>query len=113
MVLSGILRGLPQEATVSLGDNARAPYGVRSIEEIRRFSSECLDELVARDVKAIVVACNSSSAAALEHLRERYDLPILGGVRPGAAAAALSPRHRRIGGIATPATVRRRAYFGA
>jgi len=112
-VLSEILRRLPRESTVYLGDNARAPYGVRSIEEIRRLSSECLDELVARDVKAIVVACNSSSAAALEHLRERYDLPILGVVRPGAAAAALATRNGRIGVIATPATVRSRAYFAA
>ena len=112
-VLSEILRRLPTEPTIYLGDNARAPYGVRSIEEIRRFSSECLDELVARDVKAIVVACNSSSAAALEHLRERYDLPILGVVRPGAAAAALATRNGRVGVIATPATVRSRAYFAA
>src|SRR3989304_3976925 len=102
MVLSGILRGLPKESIVYLGDNARAPYGVRSIEEIRRFSSECLDELVARDVKAIVVACNSSSAAALEHLRERYDLPILGVVRPGAAAAAPATRNGPVGGVAPP-----------
>ncbi len=112
-VLTEILRRLPNEPTVYLGDNARAPYGVRSTDEIQRFSSECLDELAERDVKAIVVACNSSSAAALEHLRERYDLPILGVVRPGATAAALATRNGRVGVIATPATVRSRAYFAA
>jgi glutamate racemase len=112
-VLAEILRRLPNEPTIYLGDNARTPYGVRSVEEIRRFSGEALDELAARDVKAIVVACNSSSAAALEFLRERYELPILGVIRPGAAAAALATRNGRIGVIATPATVRSRAYFAA
>lgn len=112
-VLAEIVRRLPVESTVYLGDNARTPYGVRSTDEIRRFSAECLDELVARDVKMVVVACNSSSAAALETLRERYDVPILGVVRPGAAAAALATRNGRIGVIATPATVRSRAYFAA
>jgi glutamate racemase len=112
-VLAEILRRLPNEPTIYLGDNARTPYGVRTDEEIRRFSGEALDELASRDVKAIVVACNSSSAAALEYLRERYDLPILGVIRPGAAAAALATRNGRIGVIATPATVRSRAYFGA
>jgi glutamate racemase len=112
-VLSEILRRLPNEPTIYLCDNARTPYGVRSVEEIRRFSGEALDELAARDVKAIVVACNSSSAAALGYLRERYDIPILGVIRPGAAAAALATRNGRVGVIATPATVRSRAYFAA
>lgn len=112
-VLSEILRRLPGEPTIYVGDNARAPYGVRSAEQIRQFSGECLDELVARDVKAIVVACNSSSATALEYLRLRYDVPILGVVRPGAAAAALATRNGRIGVIATAATVRSRSYFAA
>ena len=112
-VLSEVLRRLPDEPTIYLGDNARTPYGVRPNDEIQRFSAECLAELVARDVKVIVVACNTSSAVALEQLRERFDLPILGVVRPGAAAAALATRNGRIGVIATPATVRSRAYFAA
>jgi len=112
-VLREVLRRLPSESTVYLGDNARAPYGPRSDDEVIRFSTECLDELAARDVKAIVVACNTSSAVALADLRRRYDLPILGVVRPGAAAAALTTRNRRVGVIATQATVRSRAYFQA
>src|SRR3989337_1138056 len=64
-------------------------------------------------VKAIVVACNTSSAVALPQMRARYDLPIVGVVRPGATAAALATRCRRVGVIATPATVRSRAYFHA
>ena len=74
---------------------------------------EALDELAKRDVKALVVACNTSTAVALRDLRARYDLPVLGVVRPGAAAAALATRNRRVGVIATPATVRSHAYFNA
>ncbi len=112
-VLREVVRRLPGESTVYLGDNLRAPYGPRTDEEVLRFSSECLDELAARDVKAIVVACNTSSAIALNSLRRRYDVPILGVVRPGASAAALATRSRHVGVIATVATVRSHAYFQA
>jgi glutamate racemase len=112
-VLREALRRLPDEATIYLGDNRRAPYGPRSDEEVRRFSVECLDELAARDVKALVVACNTSSSVALPEIRRRYDLPVLGVVRPGATAAALATRTRRVGVVATPATVRSHAYFQA
>ncbi len=110
-VLSEILRRLPHESTIYFGDNARAPYGTRSDEEVLAFSRQCLDELAGRDVKAIVVACNTSTAVALAHLRRRYDLPILGVIRPGASAAALATRNRRVGVIGTPATIRSHAYF--
>jgi glutamate racemase len=112
-VLSEIFRRSPHESTIYLGDNARAPYGIRSDAEVRAFSTEALDALVERDVKAIVVACNTSTAVALGDFRRRYDLPILGVVRPGAVTAALTTRNRRVGVIATPATVRSHAYFTA
>ncbi len=112
-VLREVVRRLPEESTVYLGDNARAPYGTRTDDEVRRFSAECLDELVRRDVKAIVVACNTSTSVALPDLRRRYDVPIVGVVRPGATAAALATRTRRVGVIATPATIRSHAYFQA
>ena len=112
-VLREILRRSPYESTIYLGDNARAPYGVRTDDEVLRYSAQALDELAARNVKALVVACNTSTAVALRALRARYDLPVLGVVRPGAAAAALATRNRRVGVIATPATVRSHAYFNA
>jgi glutamate racemase len=112
-VLSEILRRSPLESTIYLGDNARAPYGIRSDAEVRAFSTEALDALAERDVKVIVVACNTSTAVALPEFRRRYDLPILGVVRPGAVTAALTTRNRRVGVIATPATVRSHAYFAA
>jgi glutamate racemase len=112
-VLREILRRLPAESTIYLGDNARAPYGTRPDDEVRRFSTEALDRLVRDDVKALVVACNTSTAVALGEYRRRYDLPVLGVIRPGAQAAALATRTRRVGVIATPATIRSHAYFDA
>jgi len=112
-VLREILRRTPAESTIYLGDNARAPYGTRPDDEVRTFSTEAIDVLVERDVKAVVVACNTSTAVALADLRRRYDLPVLGVIRPGAVTAALTTRNRRVGVIATPATIRSRAYFNA
>jgi len=112
-VLREILRRTPQESLTYLGDNARAPYGTRPDAEVRRFSIECLDRLVDQDVKALVVACNTSTAVALGEYRRRYDIPVLGVIRPGAQAAALATRTRRVGVIATPATIRSHAYFDA
>lgn len=112
-VLQEVMRRLPSESSVYLGDNARTPYGPRTDDEVGRFSTECLDELASRDVKAIIVACNTSTAVALPALRRRYDVPILGVVRPGATAAVLATRSRHVGVIATPATVRSHAYFEA
>jgi len=112
-VLRQILRRMPAESTIYLGDNARAPYGPRSDEEVLLFSRQAVERLAERDVKAIVIACNTSTAIALADLRHRHDLPILGVIRPGAVTAALSTRTRRVGVIATSATVRSHAYFNA
>ena len=112
-VLREILRRLPRESTIYLGDNARAPYGTRSDDEVLAFSRQAIERLARRDVKAIVVACNTSTAIALADLRRRHDLPILGVIRPGAVPAALSTRNRRVGVFATSATVRSHAYFQA
>jgi len=112
-VLRQIVRRLPGESTVYLGDNARAPYGTRTDDEVVEFTRQALDRLVERDVKAVVIACNTSTAVALGVARRRYPLPILGVIRPGASAAVLASRVRRVGVIATPATVRSHAYFNA
>jgi glutamate racemase len=105
---------LPAESTIYIGDSARHPYGTRSDAEVRTFAEELSDELVARGVKAIIIACNTATAVVLEHLRERHpSTPIIGVIRPGAAAAALATRTGKIGVLATVATVRSRAYFAA
>lgn len=113
-VLREVQARLPAESTIYIGDSARHPYGTRSDAEVRRFSEELSDELVERGVKAMIVACNTATAVALEHLRERHPaIPIIGVIRPGAAAAALATRTGRVGVLATVATVRSRAYFAA
>lgn len=112
-VLREILRRTPHESTVYLGDNARAPYGPRTDDEVLAFSTQALDALAEREVKALVVACNTSTAVGIGAFRRRYALPVLGVIRPGAAAAALSTRNRRVGVIATPATIRSHAYFAS
>jgi glutamate racemase len=112
-VLREIVRRTPHESTIYLGDNGRAPYGVRPDDEVLAFSTEALDALVERDVKALVVACNTSTAVGIGAFRRRYDLPVLGVIRPGAGAAALATRDRRVGVIATPATIRSHAYFNS
>ncbi len=112
-VLREIVRRVPAESTIYLGDNARAPYGTRSDDEVLAFSTQSIDALVEHDVKAVVIACNTSTAVALGELRRRYDLPVLGVIRPGAVTASLTTRNRRVGVIATPATIRSHAYFNA
>ncbi|MBA3235476.1 MAG: glutamate racemase [Chloroflexi bacterium] len=112
-VLREIVRRTPAESTIYLGDNARAPYGVRTDAEVLAFSTGALDRLAEADVKTIVVACNTSTAVALGTFRRRYDMPILGVIRAGATAAALATRNGRVGVIATPATIRSHAYLAA
>ena len=101
---------LPGEAIVYLGDTARVPYGSKSPETIRRFAVEDVRFLVERGVKAIVVACNTATAHALEHLRGEFDLPIIGVIEPGVKAALGDPGAERIGVIATRGTIRSHAY---
>lgn len=102
-------RQLPRESIVYFGDTARLPYGDRSREEIVAFARETLHWLTAQGVKMVLVACNTSSALALEAVREEFDVPILGLILPGARAAVEGGR-QRIGAIATPATVASHAY---
>ncbi|MGE5618594.1 MAG: glutamate racemase [Sphingomonadaceae bacterium] len=108
-VLRELMRVLPRESTVYLGDNARLPYGGQPVETIRRYTLECLDHLYRRGVKALVIACNSATTAALEAAQERYDVPVVGVVEATARTAARLARSR-VGVMATPATVRGGIY---
>ena len=110
-VLKEIYRQLPHESVLYFGDTARVPYGTRSAAEILKFTRQTLDWMVQQRVKMAIMACNTSSALALETVQSEYDLPILGVILPGARAAAL--QGRRIGVIATPATVNSNAYLHA
>lgn len=110
-VLDQIYRQLPQESVLYFGDTARVPYGNRTAAEILTFTRQTLDWMGQNRVKMAIMACNTSSALALETVRGEYDFPILGVILPGARAAAR--QGQRIGVIATPATVNSRAYLQA
>ncbi len=109
-VLADLRRRLPGESTLYLGDNARAPYGPRSADEVRAFTLECVDWLLAQEIKLLVLACNTASSQALPQVRERSNVPVLGVVRPGAVAAAAATRSSHVGVIATAGTVLSGAY---
>ena len=112
-VLREIERALPAEDLIYVGDTARVPYGVKSPETVTRYSKEICDFLLKQGVKAIVIACNTSSALALETLRPNYQLPILGVLEPGAAAATAATRSQAIGVIGTEGTIRSGGYTQA
>jgi glutamate racemase len=112
-VLHECLVTTPHEDFVYLGDGARCPYGPRSREEIRRFSHEIASYLEDLGVKLIVAACNSATAAALPELQERIAVPIVGVLAPEAHAAVQATRNRRIGVLATQATVASGRYEAA
>lgn len=109
-VMKGILEQLPDVRIVYLGDTARVPYGNRSLEELIRFGEESVTFLIGQGAEVIVVACNTSSATALPVLRERFDIPIIGMIEPGARLAVEKTIAGRIGLIATETTVRSKAY---
>jgi len=104
-VLHECLVTLPHEDFVYLGDGARLPYGPRPLAEVRVYAREIARFLAAEDVKLILVACNTATAAALPELQEELDVPVLGVIAPEAHAAVQATRNRRIGLLATQATV--------
>ena len=104
---------LPHEAVLYLGDTARQPYGPKPIGEVREYALECLDHLVDQGVKALVIACNSASAAVLRDARERYDVPVVEVILPATRRAVAATRSGRIGVICTRATAESLAYDDA
>lgn len=112
-VLRAILDQLPHEATAYFGDTARAPYGPRPIAQTREYALECLDRLVDHGVKALVIACNTASAAVLHDARERYAVPVVEVIRPAVRRAVLATRNDRVGVISTAGTHQSGAYVDA
>jgi glutamate racemase len=104
-VLHECLVTMPHEDFLYLGDGARLPYGPRPLDEVRRFALEIAGYLESQGVKLIVVACNSATSAALPELQERISVPVVGVITPEAHAAVQATRNRRIGLMATEATV--------
>jgi len=109
-VLHECLVNVPHEDFIYLGDTASFPYGPRTIDNVRALAFRNTSFLVAQGVKLIIVACNSATAAALPQLQAAFDTPIVGVVMPGARAAVQETRNRRVGLMATEATVRSASY---
>ena len=112
-VARAVIDQLPHEDIVYLGDTARAPYGEQPIANVREYALECLDHLVAQGVKALVIACNSGSAAVLRDARERYAVPVVEVILPAARRAVAATRSGRVGVICTEATATSQAYDDA
>ena len=111
-VFREIARALPHEPLVYLGDSARVPYGTKSPGTVVRYTLEAAQHLVERDVKMIVVACNTATAAALPTLQQRLTIPVIGVIQPG-ARAAVAATSGHIGVIATEGTIKSNAYRDA
>jgi glutamate racemase len=109
-VAHAIFERLPHDSTIYFGDTARVPYGPKSADTVRRYSLEIMDWLLAQGVKAIVVACNTSTAHALEALRGASPVPVIGVIEPGARAAVAAARGLPVGVIGTAGTIGSGAY---
>ena len=109
-VVREIMRNLPDERIVYFGDTARVPYGSKSKDTVIRYSSQIVHFLREQNVKAIVIACNTASAYALEEIEKEIDIPIIGVVKPGAKVAAEATRNGKVGVIATEGTIGSHIY---
>ncbi len=109
-VLKEVMKYLPKESTIYLGDTARVPYGTRSKETVVRYSIQNTKILVERGIKLLVIACNTSSAISTDILKEEFDIPVLGVIEPGSRKAVELTRNGRIGVLGTEATISSGAY---
>lgn len=112
-VLKEIIRELPGESTIYLGDTARVPYGIRSPETVIRYSFENTRFLCSKDIKILVIACNTASSIGLEDIRASVSIPVIGVIEPGARAAVKATENGKIGVIGTEATIKSSAYTKA
>lgn len=112
-VVREVIKALPHESILFYGDRANCPYGPRDPEEVRTFALRICSYLIEHNVKMIVIACNTATAAALEVAQRTFDIPIIGVVEPGARAAVRATHNRRVGVIATKGTVESGVYTKA
>jgi glutamate racemase len=109
-VLKQLVDRYPHASTIYLGDTARVPYGTKSNETVVRYAAACARVLMARGIELLVVACNTASAFALDHLKKSLPIPVIGVVEPGARAGVAATKTGRIGVIGTAGTIRSEAY---
>ena len=109
-VLKEIIKVLPNEDIVYFGDTARVPYGPRSKETIMEYTFQAINFLISKNVKAIVIACNTATARCLKEANEKYNIPIIGVIEAGARTASYSTKNKIVGVIGTEGTVNSKAY---
>lgn len=109
-VMREVMEQLPYENLIYFGDTARIPYGSRSEQTIKKYAYQCAQFLKSKNVKTIVIACNTASSIALGHLQKSFDIPVIGVIDPGARSAAAATNNGRIGVIGTLAAINSGAY---
>ncbi|WP_058485871.1 glutamate racemase [Defluviitalea phaphyphila] len=112
-VVKEIIEQLPNEEIIYFGDTARVPYGSKSKETVTKYSKQIIRFLLTKNIKAIIIACNTASSNSLEEVKKTFDIPIIGVVEPGAVMAYKSTKNNRIGIIGTEATIRSNSYPNA
>jgi glutamate racemase len=112
-VVRALMQGLPFEDIIYFGDTARVPYGVKSVETIRLYATQITEFLLQREVKALIVACNTMSAVAYDAIEDLSPVPLLGVVDAGAKGAVAVTKNKRVGIIGTPATITSNTYVRA
>lgn len=105
-----LMRQLPKEELIYVGDTLRCPYGSRPKHEVRQFTNELVQFLLNKNVKMIVIACNTATAFTLNELKEKLNIPVIGVIQPGARAAIKNTKNKQIGIIGTEGTIRSEAY---
>ncbi|MGJ9383013.1 glutamate racemase [Salipaludibacillus sp. CF4.18] len=110
-VASELIRQLPKEEIIYIGDTSRCPYGPRPEEEVRKYTWEMIDYLLLHEIKLLVIACNTATAVVLEEAKEKLSIPVIGVIHPGAIAALKSTRKNHIGVIGTEGTISSGAYY--
>lgn len=112
-VAKEILRQLPYEQIIYLGDNLRCPYGPRTKQEVKAFTWELTDFLLEKNIKMLIIACNTATAAALDDIKKKVNIPVIGVIHPGARAAIKHSNNLKIGIIGTEGTIKSNAYTEA
>ncbi|MFC7371289.1 glutamate racemase [Fictibacillus iocasae] len=105
-----IMRQLPKENIIYLGDSARCPYGPRPFEEVRKYTWQMIDFLLNEEIKMLVIACNTATAAILEEAKEKLEIPVIGVISPGARSAVKRTKNKHIGVIGTTGTINSGSY---
>jgi len=109
-VAKEIMRQMPNEIIYYVGDTARCPYGPRPVDEVRKFTLQMAGFLMKRDIKMLVIACNTATAVVLEELKEMLDIPVVGVIAPGSRAALKVTENNKIGILGTIGTIKSEAY---